>query len=389
MRKRRIAWLSPLPPQRSGIANYSYALLRELRTYFEIDLFCEQEPADEIRASFAVYPLSRFAGQRQSYDETSYHLGNNREFHRGIYKLAWEFPATLVLHDYNIYPFMHSSFWSPGDERLIEQALSEGYGAAGYSEFERLKEAHPPRVFDFPMSHAIVKRSRKVIVHNRWMKRQFPADERLRVIPHFAEISERPLPEEIATYKASLGIADKDFVVTTLGFINKNKLPELQVETIGRLIADGYPIKMVFAGELSVDLPALPRMIAAQPHAENFLITGYQNKKEYYAAIFASDVVVNLRHPSHGEASGTLMESLAAGKPTIVSDVNQYREFPDNVCWKVAHDEHEGEVLYAYLEGLLDNKNWRVALARNSLAYVRSVLSMERVLPLWVEALST
>mgnify|MGYP003290868701 CR=1 FL=1 len=69
-----------------------------------------------------------------------------------------------------------------------------------------------------------------------------------------------------------------------------------------------------------------------------------------------------------GEASGTLMHALAAARPTIVSDLNQYREFPDKVCWKLAHGENQAEELYAYLSALLSDRYLRAAISTCSSA---------------------
>ena len=89
-----------------------------------------------------------------------------------------------------------------------------------------------------------------------------------------------------------------------------------------------------------------------------------------------------------GEASGTLMHSLAAGRPTIVSDSNQYLEFPDRVCWKVTHDEKEADILHAYLTVLLSNKNVRAALSENSINYVKNVFALDKVIPQWVRLIA-
>lgn len=83
------------------------------------------------------------------------------------------------------------------------------------------------------------------------------------------------------------------------------------------------------------------------------------------------------------------MHALAAAKPTIVSDVNQYKEFPDRVCWKVTHDEHEAQLLYEYLTVLLSNRNVREALAENAVDYAQSVLALDRVIPQWLRLFSS
>src|SRR5690242_19402892 len=161
--KPRIAWLSPLPPQRSGIANYSYWLIKALGPYLDLDLYCDATEVDAgLKSEFDLYPLSAFPQQRQRYDETIYHLGNNSVFHKQIYKLAWNFPGTIVLHDYNLSAFMHHAFYLQTDWQLYEAALDNGESSRGF--IPRLRRYAGAN----PMSHAIVNRSRKVIVHHRW-----------------------------------------------------------------------------------------------------------------------------------------------------------------------------------------------------------------------------
>src|SRR5262249_43225373 len=158
-----------------------------------------------------------------------------------------------------------------------------------------------------------------------------------------------------------LRIPNNDFVVSCLGFINNNKLPKLQTEVIKRLIDNGYPVKLLFAGEPAPEVKPLQREIESTKYGDAIIFTGYQDNIDYFSAIFASDVIINLRNPSLGEASGTLMHALAAAKPTIISDVSQYREFPDKVCWKLTHDDWEAEMLYSFLTTLLSSKHLRSA----------------------------
>lgn len=382
----KIAWLSPLPPQRSGIAHYSYWLIQALKAHADIDLYYDmQAPAAALRKEFDVYPLHAFAERYQNYDEVIYHLGNHSDFHKGIYRLAWNFPGTIVLHDYNINAFMHDAFYCRNDEELYRQTLLEGYGDEGLKEFQAIKGGQSPETARFPMSHAIVGRSRKAIVHHRWVKNQFANNQHIEVVPLLAKLDHQPSPEEIKLFKNKLGIRDMHFVVSCLGFINRNKLPKLQVDVVARLIDNGYPVRMIFAGEPAPDIKALAQEVRAGKYAENITFTGYQDDADYFRALFASDIVINLRNPSMGEASLTLMHALAAAKPTIISDINQYREFPDKVCWKLTHDENEAEVLYEYLRALLSDKSLRAAISNNSVEYVRSVLGWDQIIAQWVQ----
>jgi glycosyltransferase involved in cell wall biosynthesis len=381
--------LSPLPPQRSGIANYSYWLVKALRPYVDIDLYCDNpELITGLKDEFDIYSLAVFPQQRQRYDETIYHLGNNSLFHKEIYKFAWNFPATIVLHDYNISAFLHDAFYLKSDWQLYEQALANPNGESDAKGLQGLIPRLRRNVGAFPMSHAVVNRSRKVIVHHRWNKHQFSDADHVHVIPMFAQAHQQPAAERINAFKTRFHLNENEFVLTCLGFINTNKLPPLQVEVVRKLLAQGYPVHLLFAGETAPEVRRLESEVGASEYREHITFTGYLEEADYYSAVSCSDVVINLRNPSMGEGSLTLSHALAAGKPAIISDVNQYREFPDRVCWKVTHDENEVQLLYEYLTVLLANRNVREALSENAIDYVQSVLALDRIVPQWLRVIS-
>src|SRR5580704_16908515 len=70
----KVGFFSPLPPARTGVADYSAALLKALRKHVTV----------EVGAADC--------------DVALYHIGNNR-LHREIYQRAIEHPGVAVLHD--------------------------------------------------------------------------------------------------------------------------------------------------------------------------------------------------------------------------------------------------------------------------------------------------
>lgn len=385
----QIAWLSPLPPQKSGISNYSYWLIKALRPHLKIDLYYDTDlPAPELQDEFDVYPIQEFPERRKTYDDVIYHLGNHSGFHKRIYQLAWKFPGTVVLHDYNLSAFMHDAFYLQTDWQLYEQALVDNNGEAEHKGLTGLVPQLRRNVNGLPMSYAIVNRSRKVVVHHRWVKNQFSNNDHVAVIPHFAKINLFPTSGQIANFKERFSIRDTRFLISCLGFVNRNKLPELQVRVVKKLLAQGYPVHLLFAGETSPEVRALQAEVEASEYRDSITFTGYLDEADYFNALFATDVLINLRNPSMGEASGTLMHALAAAKPAIISDNNQYKEFPDKVCWKLTHDENEAQLLCDYLEVLLSNRNVRTAMSENAANYVKSVFALDKVVPQWLRVIA-
>jgi glycosyltransferase involved in cell wall biosynthesis len=282
---------------------------------------------------------------------------------------------------------MHDAFYLKSDWQLYDQALVSPNGESESKKLQAFLPGLRRNVRAFPMSHAIVNKSKKVIVHHRWLKYQFALADHIHVIPHFAKINHQPAAEKIQAFKKRFLIDEKHFVITCLGFINRNKLPQLQVEVVKRLLAQGYPVHLLFVGQTAPNVKTFQAEVEGSEYRENITFTGYLDEEDYFSALFASDVVINLRNPSMGEASLTLTQALAAAKPTIISDANQYKEFPDKVCWKVTHDENEAQLLYEYLTVLLSNRSLREAMSENAADYVDTVLGLDRVIPQWLGVL--
>jgi len=103
----RVAWYSPLPPQRSGIADYSAELLPHLAEHCEIELIVDEgvRPAGTLAARFPVHGHRALPGLLAAgrFDAVLYQLGNNRDYHASIYRSLIDHPGVVVLHEYVIH----------------------------------------------------------------------------------------------------------------------------------------------------------------------------------------------------------------------------------------------------------------------------------------------
>ena len=80
----------------------------------------------------------------------------------------------------------------------------------------------------------------------------------------------------------------------------------------------------------------------------------------------ACDVAVNLRHPTAGETSGTVIRLLGLGKPLIVNETGSFAEIPDDCCAKVPLDDTEEDLLLAYLRALAADEPLRRRMGENA-----------------------
>src|SRR6202008_4628716 len=92
----------------------------------------------------------------------------------------------------------------------------------------------------------------------------------------------------------------------------------------------------------------------------------YAPIEDFNGFIGACDIVLNLRYPTVGENSGTLMRALGMGKAVVVSDVGSFAEFPDEVCLKAPVDASEEEHLYEYLNLLCSRPEVRRGLGERA-----------------------
>src|SRR6266702_4799443 len=144
----RVAYFSPLPPARSGIADYSEALIESLRPLVELEIFSGAEKA---------YDPARF-------DVALYHVGNN-SFHGFVYETALRHPGVVVLHESNLHHLIADitikrNNW---DAYLRECEYEGGPAALAFAERVRKLEVGPDYE-GIPMTRRLLESARGVVV---------------------------------------------------------------------------------------------------------------------------------------------------------------------------------------------------------------------------------
>lgn len=363
----RVAYASPWPPQRSGIADNSCGLVNELRHVTDLTLFLPQPESAHSTYGLRVRPIGELIDAHRDFDATIYHMGNNSEMHTEIYRAAWQRPGIVVLHDFNIHPFLQHAFLKTPEEQLFYDAWRESHG----------KEPHEYRsgetnVFDYPMCQALLTRSLATIVHSRWAGDQLAKIPHVHVLPLCA-VLDTPLstPAQQAALRQRLNLRPDGFVLSTMGFQNRLKRLPSVLAAVRGLVDRGYPVELVIGGatlDPEVRVEERIRTFGLQDHVKQ---TGYLDEAEFDALVHLSDVIVNLRCPSMGESSGTLIWAFGRGKACIVSNYQQFADLPDDVCWKADVDDGESPQLIAMLEHLLRHPETRAQLGRNGQRWVR------------------
>ena len=103
-------------------------------------------------------------------------------------------------------------------------------------------------------------------------------------------------------------------------------------------------------------------MIGSMGLSANVRVLGFAPIEEFVGYLGACDIVLNLRYPTVGESSGTLLRSLGLGKAVMVSEVGSFQEFPDDVCLKVPVGPGEEDLIFEYLNLLVSRPDVAQAL---------------------------
>lgn len=396
----RIAFFSPLPPQTSGIADYSAELLPELARHVEIELIVEDgfRPARELAQGFPVHQLATFPGLAASgrFDCALYHLGNNRDYHAAIYRTLLAQPGVVVLHEFVLHHLVRDLTLHAGDPAAYVRELRYAYGLSGEAVARRCLETGVPLdPWAYPLFERVVDRSRGLIVHNRTTERRVQASRplaRLATVPHHLSLrgvsglaadtanaadaanrAGRETPRaadaaELQAARAALGFPPEAFVVASFGFLTAAKRPGLLLRAFARLRREAPHARLLLVGEVSPHFDfaslAIPDLMAGVS------VTGRLELADFLRYMAAADLAVNLRHPSAGETSGTLIRLLGMGKPVVVSNTGAFAEVPDGCCAKVDVGDGEEELLLAYLRRLAADEPLRRQMGDNARRHV-------------------
>ena len=328
-----VVMYTPLPPARTGIAHYASMLLPALRQH--VDVIAVDRPQAEHRAPLAAI----------------YQLGNNPH-HEWIYLEAMKNPGVVVLHDLVLHHLIVEMTLARGDVDGYVAALRESHGEAGAAwALGRANGLHSEMGnFLLPASIALAQRSRAVIVHNRYAEgrlRSFGVTTPIHVVPHPYE----PAPDaraRRAEVRARHGFEPDARVIGLFGFLTAAKRSEVVLRAFAEGRARDPRLRLLVVGE-----PA-PNIDVATLAGDGITFTGYVDDDEFAAYYAAVDRLVNLRYPTAGETSGTLIRAFEAGKPVAVSDYAQFAELPDDVVVKIAFDREEEALVDFFTSDLAD-----------------------------------
>jgi glycosyltransferase involved in cell wall biosynthesis len=357
----RAAYYSPLPPSRSGIADYSALLL----------------PALARRLDVVAARPGRFR-RSPSADVSIYHVGNDPDAHGWIVAALGRRPGVVVLHDFVLHHLVAGLTLARGDSRAYLDALEREHGLPGrllgYAVIDnRIPPLWETRPEDFPLAGEVLRLATGLVVHSRYV------EDRARAAGFAGPIWRIPHP---AWPRPDVGRAAPEGspLFGCFGHLNEAKrIPQL-LRAFERLRKRRPEARLLLVGAASTRLRDLPM-------PDGVLREGYVDERRLWSLMAACDVCIGLRAPTMGETSGSAIRALTLGKPLVVSDLGWFAELPADVAVKIPVDEHETDTLAAALERLAEDEAGRLAMGEAARALAEREHSFERVAELYAAAL--
>lgn len=357
----RVAFFSPMPPSKSGIADYSQALVQPLARLADVTVFAGCE---------APYDAA-------SFDAAVYQIGNN-PYHALAYETALRYPGIAVLHEANLHHLVADLTIRRGDwDAYLAECLYDG-GEAALARARRVRALETgPDYEGVPMLRRIIEASRAVVVHSRAVEEAVRArgfTGPLARIPHGAWLPDA----DRNGWRGRLGLDELTPLVGIFGFLKPYKRIAESLRAFRRVLRLVPEAKMILVGEPHPDLP-VREMVHSLGLSASVRVLGFTPIEEFTGYMGACDIVLNLRYPTVGECSGSMLRALGFGKAVLVSEVGAFREYPDDVCLKVPVGPGEEDLIFEYLNLLISRPEVARAFGARARCWVERECSWEKV----------
>lgn len=326
-RRPKLAYVSPLPPERTGIADYSAELLPELARHYDIDVIVTQESITDpwINENCSVHTAPWFSNHGHLYDRVLYHFGNS-PYHQHMFDLLQKIPGIVVLHDFFL---GHIATHIDGiqDQNQADFLAKTLYQSHGYQAVH--ERFHAYNLWDFawkyPCNKTVLDNARAVIVHSDHSKRLAhqwygqAVTNKWSVIPLMRVPAQKTNSQQA---RKALVISQDAFIVSSFGLLGESKQNYrlLNAWLASPLSQDKHCHLAFVGGNDGGDYGAkLITAINNSGLADRIHITGWIDATQYRHYLEATNVAVQLRTLSRGETSAAVLDCMNYGLPTIVN----------------------------------------------------------------------
>ena len=341
MEKKKLLYVSPFPPEKSGISDYSEILVYQLRDKYEITLLIDNYKLTNKKMydDFEVVIYWKDRIEFEKFDYILYNIGNNPFYHSYIYELCLKHPGMVILHDCVLY-YLVAGYYEKKElafSKIYEQYGLEGLLKAKFSMNDgrdSLLECDELAA-EFPLNIELAESGNKIMVHSEFAKKKIKVfTDHVRKINMIPQISTEYVQIDKKKLFSRYNIPEDAFVIASFGVIAPTKLNHVICQTVYKLSKQlEQKICYVMVGEGDY----------VDQYIDNEIIykTGFVDMDAFDSFIAYSDLVMNLRYPSMGETSAALIKILQMGKTCLINDDGWFAEVPEECAVKIPVENME------------------------------------------------
>ena len=384
-----LALITPIPPERTGIADYSEELIAALSKHYKVYIISDivNTPLKIINEkNICLRNIKWFEQNADSFDNNIVYQFGNSVFHTEMFKLLQTFPGVVVLHDIFIGDFARYLCSNQLMKESFTSLIQRNHGYSALQDYLNLAKTNKTNNFfsGYPCLFDIINSSTGIIVNSQYASdviKMFYGEHLethvtvANLVKNIVNVSE----QDKALARKKLRIEQDDFIIATFGMITSRKgAIELISAFMDSKLRENTNVKLVFVGAIPESEYGDAFKTLSSSVNKNIVVTGYVTGEEYTQYLMAADVCVQLRLNSRGENSAAILDSMAYGKPVIANKYGPASSIDkDAICLIGENIDHIE--LVDVIEKMFADEKYRDVLAQNAINFVKNHNSSKRV----------
>lgn len=371
--KLKLAFVSPMPPEKSGISYYSQELIPFLKKYYEIEIIVDQKEISKSARELDCIFRSKeyFMENHKKYDRIIYQFGNSA-YHKHMFDLLSKIPGVVTLHDFyisDVVAYLNATSYKD----FLSQEI---YASHGYDALIKVFK-NKAKISDYPVNDFVFRNSKGIIVHSNFSKKLSidwygeQVNDFVKVVPHLEAVQENIAKTEA---RKKLNLPQDKVIICSFGYINENKQSKKIFEAWKKSYLAKDNLSMLFfvgagAGEENNNVFFKNLKLETSLTLGQANITGWTSDEDYKLWMQAADIAIQLRTNSRGETSGAVLDCLSYGLPLIINANGSFKEIPESSAI-VLDDNFTDDSLTEALHKLYEDKELLSALSKSSKEFI-------------------
>ena len=303
-------------------------------------------------------------------DVTIYLIGNDPQYHGAIWAVSRQHPGIVVMHDLKLQDFFlvlaeQNRFIDKNDYLRI---TAFHYGNAG----RKLAESYFRRTISLgeladhcSLVEFVTENALAAVAHSPAGYDKLAEDASL-PIAYIPLCVCGPMPQvDLDRRKEVAG--NEPYRIIIFGFLGRNRRVDAFLKTFSEFQQRSCFRVDIYGTSQTEEITQ--HLICELGLEESVTMHGFVDEETLDAALRQSDLAINLRYPTMGEASGSQLVIWQYGLPSLVTSVGWYATLPEDTAGFVRFDHERGDIHDHLNDFLAEPERYR-EMGRNGRRYV-------------------